>query len=342
MQKEVSGGHRLRELLREPTVDPQVYMGTNLLGAHSDIELYKTHMREMNVVAACIIPETTHELRLRNGFTEHSCMWRIDGQNRLIYEKFLFRGGKRVSTATNPKKPYFYSNKYTLEYLRNNKTMADGRRFFFVPIVHPKLDRPQDLEHFLNDENAVAVKLHGLATHTIPAEVPGWVPRLASRYDKPFIIHTDYYSGDVGRAASPELARLMQGNNPSGWADWVIGNNVRAFLAHGIRLDAGTEKKIRREEGIVVGTGPDYVINVERERRFMPQKEYLSALFDLVEPEKIIFATDFAWNWTGRQRTEKLQWDSKRKVIEAAMNRGLNRKEIIGILMRNAARFFEI
>lgn len=334
---------RTRRLMEEEVVDPQVYMGVNLLGANSDIEVYKKHMRDLYIKAACIIPETTHELRLKNGTIEHSAIWSIDFRTgKPIYERTLIRDDKVIKLDRNPKHPYLYANRYTLEYIKRNNVTKNGGKFHFIPIVHPVLDKQYDLEELLNNEYSVAIKLHGLSTHTTPKQIPAWIPKLARKYDKPFIIHTDYYSKDINKAKNPELAKLMLANRPLYWVEWALNNGVRAFLAHGIRLDKEAGRLIGREEQFIVGTGPDFVINISRDRRFSSDKDYITTLLELLEPEKIAFASDFAWNWLGINKTKHLHWGSKRKIVDVAIMKGLTDKDIIEILRKGSQRFFAL
>ncbi|MCL4379084.1 hypothetical protein M1589_00870 [Candidatus Marsarchaeota archaeon] len=340
-------------LLRAEVTDPEVHVGKNLFGATSDLEVFKHQIPRFNIVNAIVIPESTYELRLSDGRTERSCLWRVDeATGNVVYTKELMRGEERFEEI-NPRSPLLNSNKHFLELLKLENKKRAGFMFYFAPVLHPKLDIQWDIEQFLNDDITVGIKMHGISGHYVPKDVPGWVVRLAKRYDVPFIIHTDFIgdplAGAVEGAAkmmlrrqpiSEDMANLRRANRPLKWARWVIDNGVAAYLAHGIRLDSDAARIVNHEESIIVGTGPDYSINSEKERLFIKDRDYLTCLFEMLDPKRIAFSSDFAWNWFDASNMANLDWGMKRRVIAAGMARGLSDDEIRAVLSANSVRFF--
>jgi hypothetical protein len=123
------------------------------------------------------------------------------------------------------------------------------------------------------------------------------------------------------------------------WARWAIDNGVRAYLAHGLALDLDAARLVKSTDQLVVGTGPDFLINKQRER-LVRKTEFLPALLSLVPPSQIVFSTDYAWNVLDQSRPDKLDWNSKGRIIEACVSAGLDSDTIRQILHGNAVGFF--
>ncbi len=334
-----------KALLRTEVTDPEVHIGKNMFGATSDLSIFKQYMAKLNVVRAILIPESTYELQLQNGYTEQSCIWNVDqSTGEIHYKRILFRGEERIEEP-NPKAPLLSSNKHYLEVVKyENKHNNSWRRFYFAPILHPKLDTPEDIEQFLNEDATVGIKMHGISGHFTPNDVPGWVPKLAKSYDIPFIIHTDYVDSSAttlrGKHLLPDSVQLSRDQRPLKWAKWVDDNGVSAYLAHGIRLDAEAAKLVNRNDLMITGTGPDYVINMEKQRLLVKDKDYLTCLFEMLEPNRIAYSSDFAWNWINSSDMTKLDWEMKNRVIAAGLARGLSNKEIKAVMNGNSIRIF--
>jgi len=337
-------GNNMRELLSAPFIDPQVNIGKNLFGPNSDINVFISQMDRLNITHAIVIPESTYELHLRNGYIERSCIWNVNEDGTISYKRILKKGNKET-VELNPKNPLLNGNKYFLNVIKTKNKKLKKRKLHYAPVLHAKLDSPAYIEELLNDDLTVAIKIHGLSSHCTPADMPDWVVQMAKKYDLPFIIHTDYLT-DPLQVSSPEMAKLMNKNKPIAWAKWVINHSVTAYLAHGIRLDPETAKLVNHENSLVVGTGPDYVLNLEKYRLFVTDKDYLETLLEILDPSKILLSSDFAWNWfssvTDKNTPSELDWGSKGRVIETGLKIGLGIKEIKGILSENAAKFFAL
>ncbi len=329
-------------------VDAEIHLGTGLVSPKSseiidgDIKTFSEQIKNLNIRGAIAIPAPTFRLKMPNGDIEESCFWRRDEKGKIVYEKILIRDGKRT-ILLNPSKPYFNMNESVLETIKRENAKRKEAFFHFVPIFHPKLDVREDIERFLEEKLTVAMKIHGIGTHSEPTDVPSWVGMLLRRYDKPIFVHTDLSLKKIFRSEEEkELSELRNLNRASGWIRWAINNKVRIYLAHGCgMLEEETVKMINNADGIVTGVGPDLVINLDRSR-IEEGNDYLHRLLESVNPKKLLFSSDFPCNWKDVRNLTDLEWGSKKRVVEAALDVGLSREDIDEILSKNAINFFKL
>ena len=109
-------------------------------------------------------------------------------------------------------------------------------------------------------------------------------------------------------------------------------------------LDSKAARIINSTENIVTGTGPDAIINSDKSRIKSSNLDYLSKLLEMIDSRKILFSSDFPCN---AKRVENffgpnLDWNSKIRIIERGLTSGLSKKDIEGILSKNAIRFFKL
>ena len=142
---------------------------------------------------------------------EKSCLWYVRN-GRTIYKK-ITRTGNSVNEEINPKDPYVNANYAVLNYLKNRNKGTDGSVIHFAPIVHPILDSQENVERFITHPLTAVVKVHGISSHTGPEEMPEWIPKLATKHNKPLLAHTDYVDRP-DNAPSPEIAKLRLMNQP--------------------------------------------------------------------------------------------------------------------------------
>jgi hypothetical protein len=189
----------VRRILRTEVADPHVHCGLNPFGfgsglqVTSDFHLYRQKMIGLNIVRAILIPEPTYEVRLADGGVERLCVWEDSGNGRVSYKRITTRDSE-IREEDNPSNPYVTWNRSVLQTTIDANRRSSGRKLYFAPLVHPKLDSKSSLEEFSVHELTAALKVHGISTHCGPADMPRWVINLAKRSDLPFILHTDYVS----------------------------------------------------------------------------------------------------------------------------------------------------
>ncbi|MCL5112115.1 MAG: amidohydrolase family protein [Candidatus Marsarchaeota archaeon] len=326
--------------------DPHVHSGVDFFGPSgdkeiiSDVNKYSRHAKLLGINKAVLIPEPTHKLKLMDGTIEVSCIWQTNtNRPEMVEFKRILRKGDSVLEEKNPKQPYTNVNSAVLKEVKDRNAASNTIKFFFAPLLHPHLDNQDNLIRFMTDKNVKAIKIHGPSSYSSPNSIPLWVISMAKDFDVPFIIHTDSLY-ELAEVSNSRMKALLQKNLSINWAKWVVKNNVRAYLAHGAGLDKEATKIVNDNDNIIIGVGPDAVINSEINMQ-EKHKEYLPALFSMVDPGKIVFSTDFAWNWISYNKSN-LDWGTKKRLLHLFDKENYDRATIEGVFQKNADRFFKL
>jgi hypothetical protein len=319
-------------------VDTQMNLGKNVFGPSSDVEIYIKNASKYGVFKTILIPTGTHELILPNGDIEKSCIWLSDGE-KIIYRRYIINKEGDVLQEDAPRNPYSYMNQFCYSKVKDLNKEQSKIKFYFAPKVHPKLDEKEEIEKYLSLDEVVAIKIQGLASYTIPTEVPPYLISLCKSYDLPLMVHTDF------RRSSKEdaMSKLIQQNTATKWAKWAMENNVRTYLAHGLRLEPEATKIVNSTENLfMVGLGPDKLLNNEKDNLAIPVNDYLTYLFDTVSHDKICFNYDYPWNVKNRGEWNQLDWDTSKRIIKYAKRRNLDESFLEMVFKKNAEEFFEL
>ncbi len=320
-------------------IDSQVNFGKNIFGPYCNLERYIKSASEIGIEEALLISTGSHIFEREDGVIEKSCIWTVEDEN-VIYESIFVRDGLEQKII-NPLNPYKNFNNYTLSLVKSKN--KEGRiRFHFVPKVHPKLDEKEEVERLLQIEETVALKIHGIATYCTPKDIPLWIPDLLRIYDKPLLIHTDYVGKTTSVPIKTELQNIMVSNNPLIWAQWVIDNGIRAYLAHGVRLDKECVKLVNSLESLVVGIGPDLMIQFEFWRLRSKTQNYIDSLFNMLDESKVLFSTDFAWNFKDKDNKENLDWGTVNRICNYAQSKNKDDTFLRRVFYENAEKFFKL
>jgi len=320
-------------------IDSQINYGEDVFGPNSDLETYLYHAPFRGITKAILIPTPTHTLQLEDGTKEKSCVWFIENEN-LVFKRIIVEGEKEKQEI-NPLNPYQRMNLYSLQNVKHYNEIQNKIKFYFAPKIHPILDNPDTLIEFLQEPSTIAIKINGLATHTTPQNIPEWLIELSKEYDKPFIIHTDYLDSDANWV-NKEISHLIRSNSPYMWAQWAKKKGVKACLAHGLRLDPLAADVVNSSNNLIVGLGPDKLLENEQERLVIKNQNYLETLFNLVDENKIIFSTDYRWNVFDRGKWDDLDWETHERIITYANKRGKSKGFLSKIFYENAQEFFGI
>lgn len=312
--------------------DAQVNVGRSAIGPDCDMDTYLTHMQN-RTTAVMLIPTPSHDHIYGDGTREISCMWE-DNDGAVTYSVRRQRNGRQMEI--NPTNPYFDFNGAIIEQARV-LTARTGIEFYVAAKCHPVLDSPERFEETLRAPEVRAIKIHGLATHTTPAQIPAWLPDLSKRTGVPFFIHTDYHQAST--TATP-MELLMSANTSKKWYAWVKEHDARAYLAHGLRLDLETLAAVSNDLNILIGIGPASLLQTEQDRLLVRTDNYLQTLLASTNPQRIAFCTDYRWNVWERQQWNNLDWSSDERTIETARQLGFSQENINGILHDNAEKFF--
>jgi len=317
--------------------DTQMNVGKNLFGPNSTISDYLDNAYSNGVVKAIMIPTGTHELKLDDGTIERSCLW-VKGDRGVIFKRVITdEKGNVLEEQINPRNPYSLMNNFCLNLLRKLNNSQKKIHFYFCPKLHPALDTEEEVSKYAMLEEVIAFKIQGIASYTSPKDIPKWLVMLLKDAKKPLIIHTDYRRKEKGDG----LDDIIRKNIASEWVKWLLENNLKACLAHGLRLDPEAIKLVNESDLFLVGLGPDLMLNQEKNGLVVQNVDYLKYLLRNVDIKKISFNYDYRWNVTKRGKWNDLDWDSPKRVIETA-----NMLEIEDylddIFFNNAVRFFEV
>jgi len=330
-----------------PMVDPEVHIGRDLFGlgknteVNSDIRVFKEKMTELKVVKAFLISAPSYELKIGRSIVERSCIWRIKPNGEVSYIKETI-SDQRLTKEINPTQPYINANLAVLRIVKKENRKSGKKRFYFVPIFHPKLDKPENIERFLNDENTSAVKIHGIATYCSYKDVPEWAIRLFKKYDIPLLLHTDYLRRKKSGILT-SIQKLQLANSALLWSKWILKNNIRAYLAHGASVDPSVAKLVNKEDDLIVGTGPDCLLEKRRKTSLNEESiHYLEGLLENFIPEKIAYSSDYPWNIDLQNKSKYLDWHSKERIVKTCLEHNFNKKDIERILSMNSIRFFDL
>ena len=339
-----------KDIDRIDVIDPHVHSGEDVFGpdsktvVNSDLNVYVKNAEKLRIKKIIVIPEPTHRLRLRNGIIEESCIWEVKEDNtekQHIEFKRLLKRDDSTRTELNPKNPYININRFVLNDIKSRNKASGVPKMFFAPLLHPRLDSEPNIVEFINDDQTKAIKIHGPSTYSSPSNIPKWAINLSRKYDLPFIIHTDSIY-ELETASSSAMKLILEKNISSKWARWANENNVCAYLAHGIGLDKETAKIVNNNENLIVGIGPDAVINSEITGQNKDRKStYIETLFNIVYPERVVFSTDFAWNWKSSDKNT-LDWKTKKRLSKFFIENGYDFNTVFNILYNTSDQFFNM
>jgi len=268
-------------------------------------------------------------------------LWRYQ-KGKIEYVKRKIIDGK-VAECFAPVNPYSRMNRFVLGEVKSLNKQGK-MSYYFIPKVHPVLDAPEEVEKLLREPECVGLKIQGLATHVVPEDVPRWVAILANEYCKVVMVHTDYLDKDIKDERIPRhLRRIIAGNTPMQWINWARKNELRKmYLAHLARLDVEAINEVNNSEGFVLGLGPDRMLQGEPMRLSMKTDGILYDALQLVDPNKLVFSTDYAWNVFDRKDWQSFDWSTIERLIEEGQKLGVSEQELEKILQGNALDFFRL
>lgn len=315
--------------------DCQIDVGKNLFGPNSDLDIYLKEA-PTEICYAIAIPTGTHILKI-DDYQEISCVWEMDPKLKFYQLKKYIDYEEKIYSPNNP---YHNMNKFVLEEIRKINTTNEKIKFYFAPKFHPHLDNKSGIQEFLYSPETIAVKIQGVSSFSSPFDIPKWLVDLLKEKNIPLMVHTGFYlkKNVLDTNRNPFLDYITNLNNSLNWAVFCLENNIQIYLAHGLRLSAQAAKIVNDCSNILVGIGPDYMLNKEQEALHL-EKDYLDTLFDMINPKKLAFNTDFAWNCFDRNNWRERDWDSHKRIIKIMQQKGLD-EYVVDIFYDNAANFF--
>ena len=110
-------------------------------------------------------------------------------------------------------------------------------------------------------------------------------------------------------------------------------NKIKGYLTHGARLNKDVFLKINNSKYVVIGLGPDILLNSKEYNLVEQQGDFLTIIHDNVDPNKILFDVDFRWNTCN----EELDKNAIHRIKNIWQQKDVNK-----ILYTNALKFFNL
>lgn len=319
-------------------IDAHGHFGPSFLGPQSTMGEYLRQARNINVVATIASPGPTPELQ-QGSKLYRPCMWQITNGERVYFEQTVSKvTGEEVSRISVRENPYHDVNTSLIAKVRMVNKKNIGPQVFVMPIYHPILDTKEEVEKLMNSQSTIALKLHGISTFTGPSDVPSEVIDVLKKSNKPIIVHTDTYTGEV---TSP-IHTAYKMNESLLWVEWARETGVRTLITHGACLSSKAIELARYTDNVMIGIAPDLLIQNEPERLAIDGSKYLSSLIIGATPGKLLFDIDYGWNVIERDRWDQMDWNMHLRIVEAARRERISDKQIEDIFINNAIRFYNL
>jgi hypothetical protein len=316
-------------------VDMQVNRGRTAFGPDCDFDLYAKNARELGITQAVVFPTPTHIVETPDG-TETNCLWRpgTNAQHRYYIEHTKHDGSR--TTVEQPPMPYDAYNRSTLQFVKEWNRRGDSPHLTMAAKIHPHLDDPKSLDR-LSEEDIVAWKIHGIATHSNPEEFPRWMGEFLRSDGRPLVVHTDWYRGkkDAETPMATALRELCEANTPPAYIRWALRERVKLCINHGARLHIPSIHIINNEPDLMMAYGPDSHLEARQDHLARDTTDYPDALFAHARTDKVMFSTDYRWNVDGDAAWDALRWDSIERI-----RRLLSTEDQHKVLAENAISFY--
>ncbi len=122
----------------------------------------------------------------------------------------------------------------------------------------------------------------------------------------------------------------------------ILKKPYKLFLAHLARMDKDPINRINNLENIVIGLGPDIMLQDEPMRLKEPTPNILKDALKYINNEKLLFSTDFAWNVHDRTNWGNFDWKTHERLKEETDRLFISEEKLDNILGENAIKFFNL
>lgn len=257
----------------------------------SDINEYLKNAKKRNVERAFLISTVNPTYETKDGSWYTPLNFDGSGEKLELFSELKTLEG-RIIKGKVPKNPFKESNRLFEQRLQEASKVTDIK-LDYIPILHPMFDTPEYVESIV-EKNPFAVKLKGATGGYTPFDVPNWFWDILKKYDVSAIVHTDY-------SINPQNAehRIFGAQNPMDWVSVLEKHDVKASLAHGLRLDENAWKRVKKSKGQFLVTA-DIKLNTDGYRVAKRGGDYMTDLLSMADPEMLAFGIDYAWhegNW---------------------------------------------
>lgn len=263
-------------------IDAHSHIGQDFLFGNSDLSEYVEMCKRNGITQGTLMPQP-NACYVIKGKLVPCVKWFYEGQGKISYKTY---------DGIN-KNPYKYLNYYFYNECRKVKDI----HIDFVPLIHPILDDEDYIQELVRNTKPVALKIHGIGSGVEPATIPESFISILKKLDLPIIIHAEF---DDRKKTNYDAGKkyIKDVNHPKLWAQFFIDNDLKGLITHGGGIDLETLNLIRGNPNIMLGIGPDFLLEQQGYRISEKQKGkgYLEALKEQMPVEQIVFDLDFNWN----------------------------------------------
>lgn len=307
-------------MLRQRIIDAHSHIGVDRFWkVPADLSEYITYAKQIGITDSILMP-TTCPVLTRGHEEVTQALWEYTNTGFSYYKETIGKNKEPIY-----QNPFKVANQLLYQTIMGH--CNEDINLYFVPIIHPALDTVEYIEQLITRYKPIALKIHGIATGISPKNIDSAFWDIIKKFNIPLIVHTDI---DMTDKDTP-IKILRNLNSPLEWIQVLQENNIRAYLAHGVRLCPDSCKIVNESNNFLVGIGPDALITKEKERLFS-KEPYLLKLFSSIDLGKICFDLDYSWNVSDGV----LEWNSLKRVRTL----GLTDSELEKVLCNNARDFY--
>jgi len=320
-------------------IDAHSHFGKTYFGPDSRPEDYLEGTKNLNIVSSIISPAPTPEI-ITNEIIFRPCVWKVNRIDSVTYvEQEENINSQEIIERSARRNPYANSNLELISLARKINCNQQDSRVLVMPIFHPILDDLNQVFELLKQPEVVAIKFHGVAASAGPESIPKSLIKELKNRNTPIIAHTDMYLGTIDNAF--DYAREL--NHPQKWVKWAVETGVSTVITHGARLDGEAIHQAKNNPNILIGCAPDLAILGEKDHSLtIKTNNFLESLFELVNPNQLVFDIDYGWNTQNIGQWSNLDWDMCRRIETEADKAGFSAIDLEDIYYNNAARLFKL
>ena len=262
-------------------IDAHSHIGQDYLFGKSDLKDYIEFCKRNKIQYGTLMPQP-NACYCINGKLTPCLVWNYQS-NKIEYSTYNEKN----------ENPYKYLNYYLYRQCKDENEININ----FIPIIHPVLDTPEYIEELITHIEPVAIKIHGIGSGVIPSNISSQLITILKKYQLPIIVHTEYDSRE--RTNYNEGKKyIKESNHPRLWAKFLIDNGIKGILTHGVGLDYETIEMIKGNKNILVGLGPDFLLEHQGYRLsdLKGKRSYLETLKNEMPVDQIVFDVDYNWN----------------------------------------------
>lgn len=316
-------------------IDAHSHFGSTYLGPISSISGYKKKASQIGITDVIASPGPSPEYILDKNIYR-PCIWK-KYRNQIIYVQQIYDNTNKKIIREMPanRNPYAFVNRHLLKQAKI-ENLKSTPRIHVMPLHHPLIDTDEEIEEMISLKSTIAIKVHGVATHTSPKNIRETVLRLLKSTNKPLVVHTDTFTEKP--TAPIHNAYIM--NNPESWVKLAIDKKIKILINHGARLSKKAINLAKNHDNVKIGCSPDLLIMSEPKRLASKTNDFIMFLLRSVPSNQILFDIDYGWNVGKRNDWKNTEWKIAERIETVGRTLGLKTQQLTDIYYNNALTFF--